>query len=103
MGHFDKTNEFHQLSEYIQKIADDYFVARDKIQKRKRIKNSLDYVTRVKKAYEQLDPVDQNFINNEFFYQKYPMWWQDIYSKTTFYRLKRKSMESFKEAFENGC
>ena len=73
------------------------------IKKRKQRERNNAYVLRVETAYEKLDPIDQDFINNDFFYQKYPMWWKDIYSKTTYYRLKRKSMESFKEAFENGC
>lgn len=103
MGHFDKTNEFHELSDYVKKIADDFFLAREKIRKLEDPETNANYVSRVKNAYEQLDPVGQSFINNEFFYQKYPFWWEKIYSKTTYYRLKRKSMESFKEAFDNGC
>ena len=103
MGHFDKTNEFHELNDYVKKIADDYFVAREKIRNSEDSETNSNYVMRVKNAFNKLDPIGQSFINNEFFYQKYPFWWEDIYSKTTYYRLKRKSMESFKEAFENDC
>ena len=103
MGHFDKINEFHELSDYVKTIADNYFTAREKIRKSEETEVNSLYVLKVKKAYEQLDPIDKDFINNEFFYQKYPYWWEKIYSKATYYRLKRKSMESFKEAFENGC
>ena len=103
MGHFDKINEFHELSDYVKKIANDFFLAREKIKQSDEVEVNTSYVLKVKKAYEQLDPIDRDFINNEFFYQKYPYWWENIYSKTTFYRLKRKSMESFKEAFENAC
>ena len=103
MGHFDKINEFHELSDYVKKITNDFFLAREKIKQSDEVEVNTSYVLKVKKAYEQLDPIDRDFINNEFFYQKYPYWWENIYSKTTFYRLKRKSMECFKEAFENAC
>lgn len=103
MGHFDKINEFHELSDYIKKIANDFFSAREKIRNLEQVEFYSSYINKVQKAYDQLDPIGRDFINNEFFYQKYPFWWEKIYSKTTFYRLKRKSMESFKEAFEHAC
>ena len=46
-------------------------------------------------AFNALSAIDQRFINNEFFYQDYSNWWVPYYSKSTFYRLKRRAMEEF--------
>lgn len=57
------------------------------------------YLQKVEEAYECLDEREQNLINNEFFFQNYHYWWIGLYSKTSFYRFKRRAMLKFLEAF----
>lgn len=100
-----KRREYIWLNRSIKNIAKNYFSAKEKLKKHcepqhlKFVTNR--FIKRVEKAYSKLDNLDQYFINNEFFYEAYPFWWKKIYSKTTYYRLMRKSMTHFKEAFDN--
>ena len=55
------------------------------------------YLQRVECAYCLLDEKEKNLINNEFFFQNYQYWWVGLYSKTVFYRLKKRTMLKFLE------
>ena len=96
------------LRKEVELIAQMYFVALKHI-KAAELLNDADeetdeyrkYVCKVRNAYHSLDSLEQSIINNEFFYQQYPFWWRTIYKRSTFYRLRRKAMSKFKEAFEN--
>ena len=58
-------------------------------------------IERVECVYAQLDPLEQEFINNEYFYEDYPYWWTGIYSESSFYRQKKKAVISFLRLFYN--
>ena len=53
------------------------------------------FLMKVQKAYESLDDLEKNLINNEFFHQNYNQWWKPLYSKATFYRYKKEAMQKF--------
>ena len=100
--------EFNSLSNRIQQIADMYFVALRHVESCEEINGLrgtlvgfVAFINKVKNAYYQLDDLEKIFINNDFFYEEYPNWWKPIYSKSTYYRLKKRSMKRFKEAFDN--
>lgn len=100
--------EFNSLSNRIQQIADMYFVALRHVESGEEINGLrgtlvgfVAFINKVKNAYYQLDDLEKIFINNDFFYEEYPNWWKPIYSKSTYYRLKKRSMKRFKEAFDN--
>ena len=57
------------------------------------------YLLRVQIAYESLNDLEKNLINNEFFHQNYNQWWKPLYSKATFYRYKKEAMQKFLGAF----
>ena len=59
------------------------------------------YVQRVEKAYSSLDPLEQLFINNDFFYQNYPFWWMEVYSKKSYLTFKKKAIVHFLRSFFN--
>jgi hypothetical protein len=99
MNNTQKEEDFTKLKSSVEDIAGRYFECLKKLASSKRGKSHSLYVKRVKDAYSKLDTLEQNFINNEFFYQDYPDWWKKLYSKTTFYRIKRQSMKDFLEAF----
>ena len=59
------------------------------------------FTKKVEEAYAQLDPLEQLFINNDFFYQNYPYWWMEVYPKRTYIIYKRKAILHFLRCFFN--
>lgn len=103
-----KRNDFLRLASVVKEVADYYFFALKHVESREKIfdseeaiRNYEQFVLSVRSAYNKLDNVEKALINNDFFYEKYPFWWEKIYSKTTYYRLKRRSMTNFMEALNN--
>lgn len=97
---------FKELSEMVEEVAERFFAAKKMcyISKRGELIAESDtpcllYLSKVEGAYHTLDERERNLINNEFFYQNYHDWWIGLYSKTSFYRFKRKAMLKFLEAF----
>ena len=97
---------FKQLNEMIEEVAYRFFIAKRLITMRQRGEILEEdnppyqvYLLRVEKAYRSLYERERNLINNEFFFQNYQNWWIGIYSKTSFYRFKKKAMLRFLEAF----
>jgi len=97
---------FKELSEMVEEIADRFFSAKQAyyIAKQGELVAESDlpclfYIHKVEKAYQSLDEREKNLINNEFFFQNYQFWWTSLYSKTSFYRFKRKAMLKFLEVF----
>ena len=100
---------FKQLNEMIEEVAYRFFVAKRLIIMKQRGEVLAEdnppyqvYLLRVEKAYRSLDERERNLINNEFFFQNYQNWWIGIYSKTSFYRFKKRAMLRFLEAFYHG-
>ena len=100
---------FKQLNELTEEVAYRFFIAKRLITMRQRGEILEEdnppyqvYLLRVEKAYRSLDERERNLINNEFFFQNYQNWWIGIYSKTSFYRFKKRAMLRFLEAFYHG-
>lgn len=100
---------FKQLNEMIEEVAYRFFIAKRLITMRQKGEILEEdnppyqvYLLRVEKAYRSLDERERNLINNEFFFQNYQNWWIGIYSKTSFYRFKKRAMLRFLEAFYHG-
>lgn len=53
------------------------------------------YLLKVQTAYDSLNDLEKNLINNEFFHQDYNQWWKPLYSKASFYRYKKEAMQKF--------
>ena len=87
-------------SEYIKEISDLYFVYR-RIIDEKKYKDDKEFyiyssfIQKVNRAYEKLDGVERQIINNDFFYEDYRYWWRKIYTESTYYRLKSRTMKKF--------
>lgn len=56
-------------------------------------------IKKVESTYERLNPIEQLFINNDFFYEEYPMWWKDIYSKGHYLMIKKRAIIHFLRIF----
>lgn len=96
MKSFDIDVNSLSLSSLLTRISELYFQAlKDDSDRAK------DFIQRVNIAFESLNETEKKVINNDFFYEDYPFWWTSIYSKATYYRLRSKSMNDFKEAFIN--
>ena len=62
---------------------------------------SVRYVNSVKKALNKLDSVERDIIIKEFFIKKDNIyWWIPFYSKTTYYRLRDRSIKRFLEVVD---
>lgn len=57
------------------------------------------FIRRVEEAYQLLNPIEQLFINNDFFYEDYPDWWKDLYSRTQYMRFMKKAIIHFLRNF----
>ena len=57
------------------------------------------FVHRVEEAYSGLNPIEQLFINNDFFYEDYPDWWKELYSKTQYTRYMKRAIVHFLRLF----
>ena len=95
---------FKELEEMTEEVAYRFFVAKKvmhAIESHEIVEeNNVPYETylnRVEHAYQSLDDKGRNLINNEFFFQNYQNWWVGLYSKTNFYRLKKRTMLQFLE------
>ena len=97
---------FKQLNEMVEEVAYRFFIAKKMDAKKKQGEMLseenppyLVYMLRVERAYRSLDERERNLINNEFFFQNYQNWWVGLYSRTSFYRFKKRTMLRFLEAF----
>lgn len=90
---------FRLMDAEIKSIAKIYFDSQSKVLKVNKADELLivrqTIVKKVESAFSCLSALDKQFINNEFFYEQYQFWWVSIYSKSTFYRLKRTAMCKF--------
>ena len=50
-------------------------------------------------AYSGLNPIEQLFINNDFFYEDYPDWWKELYSKSQYTRYMKRAIVHFLRLF----
>ena len=57
------------------------------------------FVHRVEEAFDGLNPIEQLFINNDFFYEDYPDWWMDLYTRTQYTRYMKRSIIHFLRLF----
>lgn len=102
--------DYNSLSKKIQEIAIKYFNSRKEINSLGGFlnPNNIDidnpfsiYIEKVQHAYESLTDIERAIINNDFFYQNYPKWWEGYYKRSTYYRYKSIAMKKFIEVFEN--
>jgi hypothetical protein len=53
------------------------------------------FVAKIEGAFRRLDLESRRIINNDFFFNNYKFWWVELYSTSTYYRLKRIAMCHF--------
>lgn len=59
----------------------------------------LKYYSDVEAAFKILNEEQKRIVNNDYFHQAYPYWWESIYSKSKYNKKKKESLSLFVEAF----
>ncbi|MCD8194808.1 MAG: hypothetical protein LUD22_00660 [Coprobacillus sp.] len=96
-----------QLTSDVKEIATLYFYYQYKL-KHSHGLGSTNYeeyqqtVDRIDLAFSYLEEDEKDIINNEFFYQSSPDWWELTYSKAEFNRKKDLAMSKFINYFVSG-
>ena len=100
-----KKATFQDLNQMTIEVAERFFFAKKMHENNKELllgensfndQNPFDFfLLKVQSAYESLNDLERNLINNEFFYQSYNQWWKPLYSKASFYRYKKEAMQKF--------
>ena len=100
---------FKTLVKKIDDIAKEYFASKNELNSKGVLldPNLINddspyqkYIVKVNDAYSTLNDIEKAIINNDFFYQNYPLWWKSSFRRSTYYRYKNKAMIHFVEAFE---
>ncbi len=107
MGRAKKTSKAFVSYKRLIAIRDNYFHCVASLRNFERLSDSdtlkssmyEEYIRDVDRALVLLDPLDQKVINQEFFYQTNPIWWVGMFSKSTYYRLRRRAVETFLRNF----
>ena len=99
MNNVTNPNAYQKLEKEMSGLASLYFKALELSKNENGEKKQFHLVNLVRNAYASLNREERTFINNEFFYQKYPYWWKDYYSFSSYRRTKYKSMTHFLEVF----
>lgn len=96
---------FRDLNQMTIDVAEKFFFAKKmhEMKKERLLTNDMQseqdpydsYLLKVQEAYELLNDMEKNLINNEFFHQNYNQWWKPLYSKASFYRYKKEAMTKF--------
>ena len=66
-----------------------------------RIKRNMRMIGRFDKALDELAEPYKTIFRNTFFKFDDLLWWNEFYSKTTFYRLRNEAIKSFLVAYNN--
>lgn len=63
----------------------------------KATKDDRRFLEIIEYAYNRLTPEEKRIIQAEYININERNWWQDYYSRTTYYRLKKKTLKDFTE------
>lgn len=89
----------------IKEVSQKYFDSFDKIiityqENSSNNEKEINYILRVEAAFSSLNDEGKLFINSEFFFNNYKGWWKGYYSKSQFFKLKKKySLEFMRNLF----
>ena len=60
------------------------------------------YLIRIEKAFSKLNDLEKLIINNEYFFNAYYGWWEEIFTKKTFIKYRAKVARKFvRYVYEN--
>ena len=60
------------------------------------------YLLRIQRAFSKLNELEKLVINNEYFFNDYYGWWEEIFTKKFFFKYKNKVAKKFvRYVYEN--
>lgn len=83
-------------AKYLESLREDvaiYRISDDKLSMYKNFKKLVDSIL------DKLDRTEKTILYNDFFCKSGFSWWEHVYSKSTYYRLRKKSICSFLKFF----
>jgi hypothetical protein len=83
-------------AKYLESLREDvaiYKISDDKLLMYKNLKKLIDSIL------EKLDRLERTILYNDFFCKSGYSWWEHAYSKSTYYRLRKKAIYSFLKYF----
>lgn len=96
------------LDREMQLVANSYFTSKKKKEKEQflydvdanvEINDCNLYIKKVESAFNKLEPIEQLFINNDYFFEDYPNWWMQNFSEKTYLKCKKKAIIHFLRLF----
>ena len=103
-----ENEELEVLVNQMELIAEAYFSKKRVLYINRKLNDSIcahqrktkkQYMAKVESTYLRLRPIEQLFINNEFFYEDYPDWWKGSFSEEDYLILKKKAIIHFLRVF----
>ena len=97
----DKTVSSYEELRRIKIIRDNYMYSSSKINSILNHKSDVNldeyhfYVNAVQETFKELGVVAKQFISNDFFYPANDGWWEKLYSRSTYYRLRGEAIKQF--------
>jgi hypothetical protein len=80
---------------HIQKMMDEGYMGLLETHDEDTIKDFKNHQSRVEMTIKMLKPISKIFINNCYVKRNDDAWWFSIYSRSTFYRLKKEAIHEF--------
>ncbi|HPX33316.1 MAG TPA: hypothetical protein PLT36_07415 [Erysipelotrichaceae bacterium] len=89
------TTNFKEISKIVKNIFDKYNKSKFLLENFNQQDKNYDLYLLVKFALNDLDEDSKRILTQEYIRKRESYWWNDYYSQTTYYSLKRKAMEQF--------
>ncbi len=87
--------DFREISQIVKNIFDKYNKSRFMLENYNQQDKNYDLYLLVQFALDDIDEDSKRILTQEFINKRESYWWNDYYSQTTYYSLKRKAMEQF--------
>jgi hypothetical protein len=94
MGYF-MTAGFREISQIVKNIFDKYNKSRFMLENYNQQDKNYDLYLLVQFALDDIDEDSKRILTQEYINKRESYWWNDYYSQTTYYSLKRKALEQF--------
>ena len=106
MNNIEKSS-LKSLTKHMEIISKTYFIDRTKQQTYCLNDSSIHmetspkalFISKVEESFEKLDALEKLIINNDFFYEDYDYWWDEIFSKKSYLYLKKRAIVHFLKSF----
>ncbi len=89
-----------KMQAYEQSLKKDVYMFREASEPSKEIRRYEKVLFAVENAVRFLEPEHQQVINKDYLLAEEDFWWIHCYSRSTYYRIKRKAMSEFLSFFD---